>query len=322
MSFARRLLLLSLSGLALAAGVAGCGSDRDEDWEEDAMAPPAPPRPPDAPGIPDAPAPPGAHARHYFELADDGADRLEADLELALGHVQTAPAEDGYLFQAEVLLPEGRLRPRFASRVGHGTAHVSLALDEAALSPRGVRRAEGARWLVYLPTRTPTDLSLKLGAAQAFVDLSGVPISRLDLDAGLSRAQLRFDTPNPTVMEDLSIAAGLAEFRADGLGNARFRTMSFDGGAGRFALDFRGADLEPGAVAAIHVGMADLLITLPAGRPIAVETPEGAFVRVGVPEGFVRARGGFNSPEVGDPSQAFRVRINSGPGRVEVRVAD
>jgi hypothetical protein len=314
----RRPLLVAL-GLALAAGAAGCRGGGDETPDHEVPVPPVPPAPP---AVPDVPAPPGALATHYFELADDGADRLSAELELALGRIETARAERGYLFQAEVMLPEGRMRPRFASRSTGGTAHVSLSLDDAALSPRGMRRAENARWLVYLPSETPTDLSMRLGASQAVIDLSGVPVTNLDLDCGLSRADLRFDTPNPVQMDKLSIEAGLAEFRADGLGNARFNRMSFDGGAGRFALDFTGAPLAADGVADIDVGMADVIITLPAGQPISVHTPESAFVRVSVPEGFVRGRGSWDSPEVRRAESYFRVHVDSGPGRVEVRVAD
>ena len=316
-----RLLLFTLSGLALGGGLvfaAGCGDDEPEGWDEgrhpDVPVPPAPPAAPLPPGAP------GALATHYFELEYDGEDRLVADLELALGRVETARAERGYLFQTEVMLPEGRMRPRFAGRSAGGTAHVSLNLDDAALSPRGMRRAE-AMWRVYLPTETPTDLSMKLGATQALLDLTGVPISNLNLDCGLSRADLRFDEPNPTTMEHLSIEAGLAEFRADGLGNARFSRLSFDGGAGRFSLDFTGAELASDAVANIEVGMADLLLTLPAGQAIVLDTPESAFVSLKVPDSFTRERSSWWSPEVDDADEAFHLTVDSGPGRVEVRLS-
>ncbi len=322
----RRLLLFTLSGLALGTGLTmatgGCGDDEPDGWDEqhpDFPIPPAPPMPPEPPGAP------GEHGRalatHYFELEFDGEDRLVADLELALGRVETARAESGYLFQTEVMLPQGQMRPRFAGRSAGGTAHVSLNLDDAALSPRGVRRAESAMWRVYLPTETPTDLSMKLGATQALLDLTGIPISNLELDAGLSRADLRFGEPNPVEMEQLSIDAGLAEFRADGLGNARFHRLSFDGGAGRFSLDFSGEDLASDAIADIDVGMADLLVTLPSGQAIILETPESAFVSVRVPDSFTREHSGWWSPEVDDADDAFRLTVESGPGRVEVRLA-
>src|SRR5688572_28535245 len=139
-----RLLRFILPGIVLGAGLdvamGACGDDDDPDpdWDEadngehpGIQVPQIPPVPPGHP------APPGTLTTHYFEVPVEGADRLEADLELALGRVETARAERGYLFQAEVMLPEGRLRPRFAIRRSSGTAHVSLNLDDAALSPRG-----------------------------------------------------------------------------------------------------------------------------------------------------------------------------------------
>jgi hypothetical protein len=331
MIFPRRRSAILASGLLLGAGLVvyagGCRDEEDVDWELDeehreAPIPPLPPMPPDAPVPPATPGAPGSLATHYFELTKDGSDRLEANLELALGRVETAIAEDGYLFQAEVMLPSGRLRPRFAARRMGGIARVDLNLDDASLSPRGVRRAESGMWRIYLPGDTPTELSMKLGATQAVIDLTGVPVSNLDLDCGLSRTDLRFESRNPVEMRELNIDAGLSEFRADGLGNARFRRFSFDGGAGRFALDFTGDDLESTSVADIDVGMADLQITLPQGQAVIVETPESPFVSVDVPSGFSRRGGAWRSPEAGDNSRAFRVRVDSGPGRVEVRLAD
>jgi hypothetical protein len=309
-------------GLALSGGLVACGGPDPADEGPPAPLFPVPPVPPVPPAPPTPPVPSGELATDYFEVPDDGAERLEAELELSLGHVETAHAEAGYLFQAEVGLPQGRLRPRFTVRRRHGgTARVALTLDEAELSPGGVRRGGDARWRIYLPTRTPTDLALKLGASQATLDLTGVPLSNLRLDCGLSRATLRFGAPNPIEMEELVVEAGLAEFRAEGLGNARFRELRFDGGAGRFALDFTGAALLEGAEAEIDVGIAELTLTLPAGQPIVLDVPDAPFVSLDLPRTFVRDGGEWRSPEADGADDPFHFRIDAGPGRVVVRLA-
>jgi hypothetical protein len=98
--------------------------------------------------------------------------------------------------------------------------------------------------------------------------------------------------------------------------------MSFNGGAGRFSLDFTGESLAADGEANIEVGMADLQVTLPAGRAIVLDVPESAFVSVSVPDEFVREGGSWHSPEVRDHDDAFHVSVDAGPGRVEVRLSE
>jgi hypothetical protein len=323
----RRLLPLLFLGLAVGAAVASCGDEEAREVHGELPPPPEPPVPPAPPAPPAAPALPtppghGGLARDFFEVPAEGATELDADLDLSLGRVVTAHAEEGYLFQAEVSLPEGRLRPRFeASRRG-GAAAVSLSLDDAAVSPSAVRRGD-ALWRLYLPRRTPTALDLRLGAAEADLDLTGVPLRQLRLESGLARANLRFRRPNPVEMERLDVVAGLSSFDARGLGNARFERFHFDGGAGQFRLDFTGHPLRPGARALVEVGVGALTVVLPAGAPVALRAPSSPFVNVEVPRSFVgQGEGRWLSREGVGHADPFRLDVDAGPGRVVVRLAD
>src|SRR5690606_32409473 len=134
--------------------------------------------------------------RHFFELQDDGVDVVAADLDLALGAVRVAPTEAGALFQAEVDLTSERLRPRFEGTTTGGRARVELSLGGEEVSLRGVRATRGNTWRLYFSERVPLELELSLGAAEADLDLTGIPVSDLALDAGISKATLRFDAPN------------------------------------------------------------------------------------------------------------------------------
>ncbi len=311
----RRLLVPGALGLLVAGGLglAACGGDTPD---EAPVAGPAPPSPPELP------VPPGERGvvREYFEVPDEGEARLEADLDLALGRVTTEPAEPGFLFQAEVELPGGRLRPRFSYERDGTTGDLALGLDGDDVSFDGVRSVAG-RWRLYLSRRTPLDLTLRLGAAEADVDLTGVPLEALRLESGLARTALRFTAPNPIEMGDLEIEAGLSEFTATGLGHARFEQFDFDGGAGRFTLDFTGGALRPGAEADVRVGIASLTLVLPAGQAVELEAPTSPVVALRLPSAFIRQGDDrWLSPEAVAGGDPFRLNVESGPGRVEVRV--
>lgn len=261
--------------------------------------------------------------RYFFEYQeDDAVSVVEADLEVALGAVRVGPtAEEEALFQAEVDLTSDRLRPRFEGETTGDRVRVSLSLGGEEVSLRGVRATRGNAWRLYFSERVPLDLDLSLGAAEADLDFSGIPVAGLNLDCGMAKATLRFDEPNPVSLERLTISAGLSNFEAYGLGNARFQHFNFDGDAGEFTLDFTGAAPRPGATVDVSVGMAALTLVLPAALPVVLDAPSSFVTHVEVPSALEqRGKGRWATPGADD--LALRVSVNAGPGNVRVRLAD
>ena len=60
-----------------------------------------------------------------------------------------------------------------------------------------------------------------MGAAEADLDLTGVPLRRLMLVCGVARTTLRLRAPNPEVAAEVDIKAGVSAFSAEGLGHLR-----------------------------------------------------------------------------------------------------
>lgn len=287
--------------------------------------PPPPPPPPNAPGQPVAPDEPvaaGQGVRAFFEVEDEGEESVNADLEVALGRVTAARAERGILFQAEVALTSDRLRPQFQHSTRGNAARVELGLSGEDASFRGIRATRGNTWRLYFSDQKPLDLDLELGAADADLDFSGIPLQRLSLDCGMASATIRFEEDNPIEAERIEIEAGLSSFTAEGLGHARFREFDFDGGAGEFTIDFTGDALRPGATATLDVGMASLTLRLPDGHPIRLDAPSTFMTRVDIPSSMVSiGKGRWATPgaETGD---AFEIDIDAGPGQVIVQIVE
>ena len=87
----------------------------------------------------------------------------------------------------------------------------------------------------------PLDLTLRLGAAEANVDLSGLWLSRLRVETGASDAHVSFGTPNPTPMRSLDFKLGAASVTAVKLGNAHAERIHVTTGVGGADLDLGGA---------------------------------------------------------------------------------
>jgi hypothetical protein len=261
--------------------------------------------------------------RHFFELPEDGVEEAEAELDIALGAIRVDRTEEGALFQAEVDLTSERLRPRFEGTIAGGRARVALSLAGEEVSLRGVRATRGNAWRLYFSERVPLGLRLSLGAAEADLDFTGIPLRRLALDCGMANATLRFDDPNPVPMEHLAIEAGLSNFEARGLGHARFGTLDFSGGAGEFTLDFTGDALQPGATAHVGVGMASLTLVLPADHPVVLAAPTSFMTHVEVPPALAQiGKGRWATPGAEDDEHAFRIDVDAGPGNVRIRMAE
>lgn len=263
--------------------------------------------------------------RELVEVLQNGEASVRADLDLGLGTITVGEAEAGALFQAEVTLPLAGLVPELETETvateSGPQARIRLGLGGEAANPKELGETRGLVWRLLFSHQTPLDLSLELGATDADLDLTGVPLRRLRVVCGVGEARLHADTPTSERGADIEVKAGVSAFTGDGLGNLRFRRFRFEGGVGRFALDFRGAAPEPGAEASLKVGIGELDVVLPRGVPLVVEAPSGRLSSVELPAGLVTlGRGRYATPGAERDPDAFTVRISSGPGKVRVRV--
>lgn len=124
------------------------------------------------------------------------------------------------------------------------------------------------KWSLKLG-QAPMNITINAGAYDSRLDLSGVPITGLDITDGASNTVMTFGKPNPTVMEKLHYKSGASNIEFNGLGNANFKEMRFEGGAGAYKFDFSG-QLQQDAQVDINGGAGSFEITVPANMPVRV----------------------------------------------------
>jgi hypothetical protein len=117
--------------------------------------------------------------------------------------------------------------------------------------------------------KTPIDLSINAGAYQGTMDFGGVPLTQLFIRDGASQVKVNFSEPNPQKMSRLEYDTGASNVEMDGLANANFDEMRFEGGAGSFKLDFSGKLQRDGHVQIVG-GVNDIEITIPKGMPVTI----------------------------------------------------
>ena len=112
-------------------------------------------------------------------------------------------------------------------------------------------------WYLALSNAVPLDLSIEGGASNNDFDLSGLQLTNLKIVQGASDTIIRFDAPNPLVMEQLTFNTGASSAEILGLGFANFETLTMNAGAGDYTLDFSGG--------LSHDAVVDIKIVIPAG---------------------------------------------------------
>lgn len=110
----------------------------------------------------------------------------------------------------------------------------------------------------------PMNLRVEAGAYQGRMELGGLALESLRVIGGASEVKLVFSEPNLIPMSLLRYDTGASSVTLEGLANANFDKMRFEGGAGEFSLDFSG-ELQRDATITVDAGLSSVKIIVPRG---------------------------------------------------------
>lgn len=157
-------------------------------------------------------------------------------LEYEIGNVAVRPAPGGVMYGVHLRYDAERAKPLYEFTPATRTLRFGVERRAGGTS----RDGDAGELRVELTRNAPIDLSLRLGAGQADLDLSGLRIDHLKVESGASEASVRFDSPNSERMRSLTFAVGAATLRATRLANANAEQMRVQAGVGTVDLDFGG----------------------------------------------------------------------------------
>jgi hypothetical protein len=169
-------------------------------------------------------------------------------------------------------------------------------------------------WRVQLTRRAPIELTIDAAAADATLDLTGIPLRRFALNSGAAAATVRFDAPNPEAMTVFDANVGAGGLKLIGIGNAAASEMRIIGKVGDIALDLGGRwqrDLRV-SVSSIVGGIS---ITAPSSIGIELEST-GLLSRDNVEGSFSRAGNTWRSTNYERSSVKVRLSVRSLLGTV------
>ena len=131
---------------------------------------------------------------------------------------------------------------------------------------------------VKLSKDLPMDFAAELGFGESSLNLSGLPIVNATIETGASQARISANEPNPQVLGNCTVRAGLGEVVFTGISNLNAKHFTFPrGGVGSYHLGFDGKLTQNlDAQVDVGLGLCSLAIPATAGR-VQVFCDEGMF---------------------------------------------
>jgi hypothetical protein len=247
-----------------------------------------------------------------------GESRLQARLDFAAGQLRVVPGRAGELYRMSLSYDADRFVP--LSHYDPSTNAATLGVDRAGGGFRVVSRSQLQQdAVVELSPRTDLSLSLSLGAVEADVELGGLRLGDLRVEAGASRTALHFSQPNPIRCRTADISAGAAEISVLQLGNSHCDRLRVEGGIGRMTLDF-GGTWTSSQVAELSLAVTELRLRLP--RKVGVRITMDRFLASFEPAGLVRRGDEWVSPDYDRSERHLDIALRTTVSAVKVNWTD
>lgn len=239
-----------------------------------------------------------------------GEKALAVELTLGTGEVKLEPGSFDKLYDVRAEYDPESLEPK--ARYGEGTLSV-YTLAQRKLGIPGLNR-----WTMAFTQKLPLSIHADLGTAKSDLDFTGLRLKDCTLLMGASLATLRFNTPNPVVLQKMRIEAGAANVQGFGLGNSNFETFEFKGGVGNSELDFAGDYRRKGQVkASVTVGR--LIVRVPRSLGLRVKAADGWASRVKLPAELLQEEGHWVSPNYATADGRIDLEAETRVGGIEVK---
>jgi len=213
----------------------------------------------------------GGHDKLVRQSEITSEQSMEVKIELSMTDLVLSKASNNFAFQAEVEYDSAFVQPLISYKIRGDKGFLDLGIDLEGIDigAGDKRDSLSNRWQVKLTDKIPLEIDAELAMGKGQMDLSGLRISDLKVEVGLSDLTMRFDEPNPIVMDRLAVECGLGSLKIQNLGNASLKNFKLEAGLGSAEIDLSGK-LPNDFRADMEVGLGSLEIFIPEGMQVKV----------------------------------------------------
>lgn len=206
----------------------------------------------------------------------DSKDPLSLTFKFGAGKLKLSPGSGPDLVSGTAIYNVSDLKPEVSTDGG------DVTVQTGKYSLTGVPNFDKMKneWDLQIGAE-PLALVIEAGAYDAEYEFGGLALTGLTVKDGAADVELKFSSPNQAEMDILRYNTGASDVRLEGLANANFRAMIFNGGAGNYTLNFSG-ELQRDATVTIDSGLSNVTLIIPDGMAAQVSV-EGGLLNVSAP---------------------------------------
>jgi len=238
---------------------------------------------------------------------------LVADVRFDIGSLEISGEKSARVYSLDLEYDKAGYQPeiRYESPSNGGEGRIFFKLEstrKVGLRPD----RHNNRLRLNLTDSLPVTLKVNMGVGDSRLSLSGMKISRLDLDCGVGGSRISSYEPNSISCDSIRIKSGVGSLDAVGLGNLNFRELEFEGGVGGANLDFSGTWKQDAEIK-VQVGVGGVSVKMPRELGVRVEA-EKHFMSGLHLDGFNKRESFYYSDNYDRAKVRISVRVATGVG--------
>ena len=251
-------------------------------------------------------------------------DAVRVYFDCSIGNLKIRPSNNRYYIDGKVIYNADMPEPKLKFSDKNNIARLDLKVKPNSSSPSTSTLSslidkgnDNYKINFQLPTKIATDMNFNFGLGNVDLDFSGIRISNLIMDCGLSDVTLVSEKPNIISCDNIQISTGISDFNSVGLGNFNSSKYTFDVGMGSAEIDMSGSVNNDTSVK-IEVSVGSLELRLPSNTNINLSINQNMLSSVNVKDLVSTGEGRYESKDYQKRWSSMNIEISVGIGSVDV----
>ena len=254
-------------------------------------------------------------------------DALRVYFDCSIGNLTMRPSNNRYIITGKIEFNTALSKPVISLTDKNNISRLDLSIKpDKAISNDNSKSLinsliedgnDNYKINFQMPTKIATDMNLNFGLGKIDLNFTGLRISQLFIDCGLSDVSLINTKSNIVDCEKVHIATGIADFNSLGLGNFNASKYIFDVGIGSAEIDMSGSANRNSSLT-IDVSIGSLELKLPSNTNIELTIKNNMLSSVNVNGLISLGDGKYNSKEKQKRWATMKAEISVGLGSVDI----
>mgnify|MGYP001605802483 CR=1 FL=1 len=253
---------------------------------------------------------------------------LDISISYGLGELTIGSNSENNEIQGSIIYDSRRIEPKVTLENVSSSGVLKIKTEKISDEDCGKRLRDYENEMeFYFPSDIKTDLFLDFGVGDAEIDLTGISVSKLNINCGLSDVELEINKRNDVVCKSVNIESGLGDLEVYGLGNLAAKCKRawgitpFNVGLGSAVIDFTGDKIYDADID-VDVGLGSLDMILPDGVNIEIYVDASFLSSVDI-YGLKKKKNKYwVTPNWDGDNATISMDVNVGMGSVDIVVED